>query len=99
MNTITCTPEYTPITKEGLSQHTIDFLQRYCDMRNNCVKQTPELYEDEPYKVLTVENMAATHMCSALEMEVNAFYGGAIADEDMDLTVINELEEFLFYVA
>lgn len=57
------------IVPTTLSQHTLDFLQRYCDIRNDCAKQNPELFEDEPFEVLTIDTMTPFHVKSAIEIE------------------------------
>ncbi len=75
------------INLSTLSQHTLNFLQGYCNVMNDCAKENPELFQDEPFKVLTVDTMTLSHIKSAIEIEEEGLSCGM----KIDRLAINEL--------
>lgn len=67
------TPFFVPSLKEQLPPCTLQLLQDYCDLRNDCADCNPALFADEPFAIISIDTMSLDDVKAAIEIQENAY--------------------------
>lgn len=88
-------PLFVPAAKEQLSPLALQLLQDYCDIRNDCANSNPDLFGDEPYKILSIDTMCPDDVRAAIEIQEHACEYLSAEEIQVYSTAINELRSLL----
>lgn len=88
-------PLFVPATKEQLSPLALQLLQDYCDIRNDCADTNPDLFGDEPFKILSIDTMCPDDVRAAIEIQEHACEYLSAEEIQAFFVAANELRDVL----